>query len=129
MESVTIPILHGETVQARYVFHTSVLVPSDVTEVALGEMENQFRAHLCRLLSGTATEHPGRDRAFAEPQSETSFDFIVHTKGVRTDDQWMPADGHERRQFPSPAVAHPIKDADIGAATVQLTSRVELASE
>lgn len=136
---------------ARYVFETSVVARNeeDVNAASLACVDNAFRAHLCRVLSNRGATDV-RDESADEKrgdQSELSFDYVVGTKGVHTDENWMPADGGERREPrwrsgtaeeggptappvavpPAHAVCIPLKDADLASATLRLRSRLESA--
>ncbi|GAB0493232.1 hypothetical protein MMPV_004507 [Pyropia vietnamensis] len=66
---------------------------------------------------------PDVDAALMSP---CRFEVVVYTRGVSTDDVWVPADGCERREFaPGEYAVEPLKDADPTAEVVELTSYVE----
>lgn len=66
---------------------------------------------------------PDEDAALTSP---CRFEVIVYTRGVSTDDVWVPADGCERREFaPGEYAVEPLKDADPTAEVVELTSYAE----
>lgn len=113
---------------ARYVFETSVMARNeeDVSATSLGCVDNAFRAHLCRVLSNRGAAGRREGEGAERDGGELSFDYVIGTNGVRTDDAWMPADGAVERRDPGEhALSTPLKDADLSSNTLRVASRLE----
>lgn len=127
VQSVSIPLFTRtgkpptKTVHARYVFEIATLSALSPSANDLGCLNMQLRAHLCRILAEV------RPPVVAE-EKEVLWDFVVRTSGVRVGTDWVPADGEERAEIAHP-VALPLKDADSGANTFAIASRVEFSDE
>ena len=100
----------------------------EVTPKRMGEVENQVRAHLCRILCHEAPD-AGRDRAREVVKEERRFEYVLYTKGVRTGEAWMPADGKERGEFGGECEIHALKDADRMSSCLRMSSRVEVGEQ
>eukprot|EP00177_Eucheuma_denticulatum_P008177 GFKZ01014885.1.p1 GENE.GFKZ01014885.1~~GFKZ01014885.1.p1 ORF type:complete len:203 (+),score=13.27 GFKZ01014885.1:257-865(+) len=125
LESIAIPIFESRTGHtiARYVFDVIIpandpVIAAQVTATHLASLDVQLRAHLARILA----EKP------VQSNLELSWDYVVRTAGVVLGEEWVPADGMERREVPEPR-AVPLKDSDLQSITLQICSRVELPGE
>lgn len=113
---------------------------SEIDSTQLAAIDEQLRNHTARLLasSGFVLENMAQEHAAMQDKTvedakghqegttddELSFDYVIATTGVGSDDRWISADGAERWEINSPVVT-PIKDGDQFSQVLALTSRVE----
>lgn len=118
----------------------------DVSSTQLAALDAHIRAHILRLMttagvdattvaethtaaleaaSKASNSAGGKPGVGEQRDEEKSFDVLVATVGIETDDVWVPADGEERWELQN-AMATPIKDADRFSETAAISCRMEV---
>lgn len=116
VEKLVVVIYNDDAVLVRYAFDICVVANEDTSAVQLASLDNQLRGHLRRVI---------RQQVSGVAGGEKRFEYVAHTKGVRTGGSWMVADGGERGGV-GDTKAVPLKDADRASTTALLSSRAEM---